>query len=210
MKNQQYEEATKLLIKEIEENPTDPINFIHLANLLEIMEKNKEAERFYLKAIELDENSAAAFVGLGNIYYRSKLYEEAEKMLQHSLRLGLEDSDVHYLLGMTHVKRKQLMLALPFFQRAAELDGEPYKLFQYGLTLAQTKYFPEAEKVLHEVLEKEPQHADALYNLGVIEMHKGNKEAALNHFQAAIRSQSNHTLAKHAKEALLNESKKER
>src|SRR5690625_5576649 len=99
------------------------------------MNQSEEAERCFLKAIELDDKTATAYYGLGNLYVEKELYPEAEKMFQHCIKLGLVDADVYYLLGMTYVHRKDMMLALPFLQRATELDKQADTLFQYGLAL---------------------------------------------------------------------------
>jgi len=200
-----YEEAAKFFIEYIEEQPTDPVGFVNFANLLTIMNQSEEAERCFLKAIELDDKTATAYYGLGNLYVEKELYPEAEKMFQHCIKLGLVDADVYYLLGMTYVHRKDMMLALPFLQRATELDKQADTLFQYGLALAQTNYMSEAETVFNEVLQIDRNHADALYNLGVIAVYQDDTKLALAYFDEALQSQSDHALAKQAKENLVKQ-----
>lgn len=197
-----YEGAAQLFIEYIDEEPKDPVGYVNFANLLSITNQVQEAERCFLKAIELDQNTATAYYGLGNLYVEQSLYAEAEKMFQHCIKLGLVEADVYFLLGMTHVKRKDIILALPFLQRAAELDKQADMLFQYGLALAQTNFMSEAEEVLKEVLEIESEHADALYNLGVIAVHQDDTKIALSYFEQALNVQANHALAKQAKENL--------
>ncbi|HEU0228409.1 MAG TPA: tetratricopeptide repeat protein, partial [Arachidicoccus soli] len=55
MREKKFEEAAKLFIEIIDENPEDPIGYINFGNVLELMHQHDKAERFYLKAIELDE-----------------------------------------------------------------------------------------------------------------------------------------------------------
>ena len=203
MREKKYEEAAKLFIEIIDENPEDPIGYINFGNVLELMHQHDKAERFYLKAIELDEKSATAFVGLGKLYYGQNMLTESEKMFQHSLRLGIEDGEVFYLLGMIHVKRKDLMLAIPFLQRADELSEDAEIKFQYGLVLAQTNYLKEAKIVLEEVIKLKNTHADALYNLGIIAVQENDNEVALSYINRALDSEPNHLLAIKAKRNLL-------
>lgn len=200
LKETKYEEAAKLFIELIEENPKQPVYYINFGNLLFQMRQFEEAERFFLKAIHLDERAATAYYGLGNVYYETELYEEAEKMFQQSIRLGLQDSDVYYMLGMTYVKRNNLTLSLPFLQRGAELSDDIEKLFQYGFILAQLNYLQEAEKILLQVIQKQKDHADALYNLAIIEVHHQSYDTALQYIDKALRSQPNHQLALKAKD----------
>lgn len=194
-----YEAAAKLMIEYIDEAPTDPIGYINLGNLMATTNQSEEAERFFLKAIELDEKVATAFFGLGNLYYNNELYDEAEKMYQHCMKLGLEDPDVFYMLGQTYMKRQDFMLALPFLQRASELDRSSATIFPYGLALAQMNYVREAKEVFESVIELEQHHADALYNLGIIAVHDEDMDRALDYFEQVLAVQPTHTLAQEAK-----------
>lgn len=204
IKEKDYEQAAKLFIEHIDEHPNDSVGYINFGNLLEMMNQHEEAERFFLKAIELDEKAATAFVGLGNLYYKRKLFAEAEKMLRHALHLGIEDSEVYYLLGLVHLQKEEKMLAIPFLQRASELSDDIEKKFQYGLALAQANYADEAEKVLKEVVLKENSHADALYNLGIIMVHRDNLDEALYYFNQALAQDPGHKMAEDAKRNVLN------
>lgn len=197
-----YEAATKLFVEYIDEQPEDPIGYINFANLLAILNQAQEAERCFLRAIELNEKTATAYYGLGNLYYEQALYTEAEKMLQHCLKLGLADADVYFILGMTYVQRKDLMLSLPFLQRATELDKQADTLFQYGLALAETNYVKDAEIVWQEVLQLDAHHADTLYNLGIIAVHNHDNQQAITYFEQALLAQPNHDLAEQALKGL--------
>lgn len=200
MEENNYEQAAKLLIESIDEQPDDPIRYINLASLLVQMKQYEEAERFLLKAIELDDKTATAYYGLGNLYYEKELFEEAEKMFQHAVRLGLHDSDVYYILGMTYVKQNNNLLALPYLQRATELENDVQKLFQYGLVLAQTNYLEEAETILLQVIKKDKNNADALYNLGIIAAHHQKYAEAQALINQVLTAQPDHLLAVKAKE----------
>jgi len=194
-----YEKAAQLFIEYIDEEPKDPIGYINFANLLAVTNQLEEAERFFLKAIELDEKGATAYYGLGNLYYDQALYTEAEKMFQHCLSLGLEDADVYFMLGMTYFQRKDVKLSLPFLQRATEIEKQPDMLFQYGLALAQTNFVKEAETIWLKVLEYEANHADTLYNLGIIAVQRNDRNLALTYLNKTLQAQPNHTLAQEAK-----------
>lgn len=203
MNNREYETAAKLLVEYIDEQPEDPIGYINFANLLVLTNQLQEAERCFLRAIELNDSSATAYYGLGNLYYEQDLLQEAEKMFKYCLTLGLEDADVYFMLGMTYVKRDDMILSLPFLQRATELDEQPESLFQYGLALAKMNFEKEAEVVWHRVLKLDKRHADTLYNLGIVAANKQDNSLALAYFNDALTAQPNHTLALQAKENLI-------
>ena len=69
--------------------------------------------------------------------------------------------------------------------------------------------YEELMQELQEVLNRNPKHADALYNLGVAHaVHFGDAEKALECFTKALEEQSDHMLAANGKktmEQILNE-----
>lgn len=200
LKQNDLEAALKLFIEYSEAHPKDPIGYINVGNVLFQLKQIEEAERFYLKAIELDDTTATAYYGLGNLYYNQEKYDYAEKMFTHCLSLGLKDADVYYLLGMTYMKRDQLMVAVPFLQRASEIEKKEEFMFQYGLALAKLHYYKEARHAFLELIKYNPKYADALYNLGILAFHANNLQDALDYFEKTIAIQNNHTLAKEAKQ----------
>lgn len=202
MQEEDYDAAAKLFVELIDENPSDPIGYINLGNLLLIVKEYDKAENFYFKAIEVDETTATAYYSLGNLYFDQAIYDQAATLFQEAIRRGLEDADVYYLCGMALVKNEHLIQAVPFLQRAAELDEGVDKAFQYGLLLAQLNYLEEAEEVLQIVVEGDAEHADALYNLGIIAGHKEEKETAIELLTKVIALQPEHQLAVDAKASL--------
>lgn len=202
IQNNELEKAAALFIEYTEENPQDPVGYINVGNILQQTNQIKEAERFYLKAIELDKDAATAYYGLGNLYYGEKMYDHAEKMFSHCLTLGLEESDVYFLLGMTYMLRDQMMLCLPFLQRATEIERKEEYLFQYGLALAKMHYAEEASQIFHDLLSINETHADALYNLGILAFHATNFDDALDYLNRALQQQPDHSLARKAKQTV--------
>lgn len=203
MKENKYEEASKLLIHLMETYPKEARYFLRFGQLLFQMKQYDEAERFFLKAIELDEAIAESFYGLGNLYYETALFDDAEKMFHHCLRLGLDDSDTHFMLGMTYVQKANLTLSLPYLQRSAELSNEPTQYFQYGLSLAKLNYIEEAKVIFEKVIEMNEEHADAFYNLAIIAIYEQAHNEALSYIEKALTLKPEHALAKQAKENIV-------
>lgn len=72
------------------------------------------------------------------------------------------------MLGMSFNELGAHTEALPYVMRAHELNEDDVEIgFQYGLTLCQLEMFDEAIVQLEKVLEKDSEHVDALYNLGL-------------------------------------------
>jgi len=204
IKQNKYDEAVAIFMKLIENHPSNPLHYINFANLLVELKQFEHAFEFYKKAIQEDNQVGTAYYGIGNIHYKQGNYDSALKMYQKAVDLGVDDSDVYYMIGLTFVQQNQVRLAIPYLQRAAELDRSVAKLFQYGLVMAQTNYIQEAEHILKQVIDKDPKHPDALYNLGMIELHNNERENAKKLFEKTLSIQADHLLAIKALRTLEN------
>ena len=129
---------------------------------------------------------------------------EAKDFLEKALKTGLENSDCYFMLGMTLQQLDQPKLSMPYLQRSVELNPEDIDArFQYALCLANAEMYDELIQELELVLEKEPEHADALYNLGVAYAgHKEDAQKALECFTKALEAQADHILAANGKKIM--------
>lgn len=200
MQEQKYEEAANLFNEVIEENPDDPLGYINFGNLLLHLKDYERAKRFFNKAIELDSKSATAYYGLGNLLFEQSDYSEAINQFQKAEQLGLTEADVYFMIGLSLVNQEQFKFALPYLLRATELSPDDDEIqFQYGLTLAQSNALVEAKQVFLNILNRNTEHADTYYNLGVIELYDENVDKALNYFNKALKVQPDHLLAANGK-----------
>lgn len=108
------------------------------------------------------------------------------------------------MLGMTFAQLDQPVLALPYLQRAVELnEADTEARFQLGLSLAKVQAYDEAIRQLEKVVEEDPGHADAYYNLGVAYAgHLEDAERALAMFNRALEVQPDHMLAGYGKKMI--------
>ena len=203
MKEGKWEEAAKAFTEAIDAQPGDPVAYINFGNVLTAVGDTERAMNFYDKAISLDENATAAYYSKGSVYYDNQNFEDARKMFELAMKKGLDNGDNFFMLGMTLVNMGSNKLALPYLQRSTELlenDAEAH--FQYGLCLAREGFIDEAINALDLAISMDPQHADALYNLGVAYGYKENGEKALEMFNRALEIQPDHLLAGHGKKLI--------
>lgn len=82
---------------------------------------------------------------MGNVYFEQEQYSEATQEFQDAIKQGLDEADVYLMLGMSLMNQEQPKLALPYLQRASELEQEDVDIqFQYGLSLAYANLIEEA------------------------------------------------------------------
>lgn len=203
MKEGKWEEAAKAFAEAIDAHPEDPVAYINFGNVLTAVGDTERAINFYDKAIGLDENATAAYYSKGSVYYDNQNFDDARKMFELAMKKGLDNGDNFFMLGMTLVQMGSNKLALPYLQRSTELLGNDAEAnFQYGLCLAREGFIDEAITALELAISLDPQHADALYNLGVAYGYKEDGEKALEMFNRALEIQPDHLLAGHGKKLI--------
>jgi tetratricopeptide (TPR) repeat protein len=98
---------------------------------------------------------------------------------------------------------EQPLPALPYLQRAVELNEEDTEArFQYGLCLAQQESLNEAIRQFQIVVEQDPNHADAYYNLGVGYAFKEDAKKAMDMLDQALSIQPDHDMAANLKQLM--------
>ncbi|QQZ10766.1 tetratricopeptide repeat protein [Heyndrickxia vini] len=192
-----FEEAIKFFSEAIEENPSDPVAYINFGNVLIAVNEMERAVKFFEKAIDLDDQASAAYYCLGNLYYEQEQYEQAVTYFEKAKNTGLNNNDIYFMIGMCFVQLGNPKLAMPYLQRSVELNAEDVEArFQYALVLAQSEVYEEAIQQFISVVNQDPQHADAYYNLGVAYLgYYEDSEKAAEFFNQALEIQPDHVLS---------------
>ncbi len=106
-----------------------------LGNILEAMEKYREADAEYRKAIEMNPRFIPPFVSLGNMYLGYDYDKEAVQVFQNAVLASSSDPDAHYGLGVALQKTKQYDDAVKEFRAALDLNGDMFRaLYNLGMT----------------------------------------------------------------------------
>lgn len=199
IQNKDYEQAVVHFNNAIEEEPNNPLGYINFGNLLARMNETERAERFFQKAITLDPTAATAFYGLANLYYEQERYEEAAKLYEKSIKFEIQGADAYFMLGKCFERLENPKLALPYLQRAAELDPTDVQIrLSYGIGLAALEMFKEAEPEFMYVILEDLNNADAHYNLGVLYAVSTDRiDDALYHLKQAFTLQPNFDQARY-------------
>ncbi|MBT2582382.1 tetratricopeptide repeat protein [Planococcus sp. ISL-109] len=194
------EDAIQAFTQAIEQHPEDALGYINFGHVLTSMSETDRAERFFQKALTLDEQSATAFYGLANLYFNAERYEEALKLYEQAVQNGIEGSDAHYMIGKCFERIDQPKLALPYLQRAVELDGKDVlSRLSYGIALASLELFEMAEQQFVCALELDVDNSDVHYNLGVLYAVSSDRtEDAMYHLQRAYKLDENNEMARYA------------
>ena len=103
------------------------------------------------------------------------------------------------MLGIGFERLENPKLALPYLQRAAELDPTDVQIrLSYGIGLAALEMFKEAEPEFMYVILEDLNNADAHYNLGVLyAVSTDRTDDALYHLKQAFTLQPNFDQARY-------------
>src|SRR5712671_524041 len=133
-KNDEDEQAAKVLEKAINQDPNNAEAHLRLGMAYAALERKPEAEESYKKAIELykkrvqsDPKDADAFFNLGEAHSFLHQDEEAARNYRQATRLKPDDEEAFYQLGISETRLAHYPEALTALKKALELDPDYYR-----------------------------------------------------------------------------------
>ena len=120
LRQQRYEDATRMLVHLVELDPADSEARVNLGVAYEQLERFAEAEAAYREAIRLDPGYALAHHNLGHFYWGRENYPAASEAYAKTVELNPEDGDALYNLAATYLKMEEMDRALPLLQELSE------------------------------------------------------------------------------------------
>ena len=177
----------------------DPNNAEALINLGEIAEQRgdaAEAQRLASRALSVDPNSPAAMGQLAELAGKRGELDEAIRLFEQAL--ALNDSDTRILVGLGDAQRRagRYAEAEQAFRRILELEPDSFTArFNLAATASDQGRDDEARGLYEESLSLQPRHslaASAHNNLAGICLARGDREAAIAHFEQAAALEPDH------------------
>jgi len=108
----------------------------------------------YLKAIEQNDSQADAYCNLGILQFIKAEYPKAINSFTNCLKLEPRHFEAHYNLANLYAEVGDLELAKFHYQISIEIEPTfPNSYFNLGLTLAMSKDYNEAVRVLYQYRE---------------------------------------------------------
>ncbi|KRL04652.1 tetratricopeptide repeat protein [Liquorilactobacillus oeni] len=177
----------KKAIKKIDDHPEVPQNYYNLGVLLTELKNYEQAQELYIKALYLfKKNKEAADLlhyGSGNVFYAAGLYEKAVKEFQRVTGSSLKQ-EAYLMLAQTEFAQDHYQQAVAFALTVAEKEEKSIPaLMLLGESFLALGNFETAKKYFEKVVNYEPAHFKANFELGVLELVSGGKGTA--YFQCA-------------------------
>jgi len=116
-------QATTILRRAIAVAPDEPRAHKCLGDAFAGQGKYVEAVGHYRMATQLDDEYAGAWLGLGSALERAGDLEQAELALKNALLHAPKDPEVMYKLGLVYAQKRDLNLALSYYEMALDAVG---------------------------------------------------------------------------------------
>ena len=135
------------------------------------------------RAIELDPLSLICNSDLGWVYFNARRYDEAEAQARKTLEMDSRFVVAHYDLGEVFQFKGELNNAIAEYQKAFDLNNDPFSLAMLGQVYARQGKTDEARKVLGRLREDAKSRYVSPYALAVILTALGEKAQAIDELQ---------------------------
>jgi TolB-like protein/Tfp pilus assembly protein PilF len=136
------------------------------------------------RAIELDPLSSIINADFCWMYLCAHRYDEAEAQARKTLEMDPRFFLAHYYLGAALQLKGHLPEAISEFQKASELNNDPYSLAALGQAYARSGQKEEALKILARLNDAKSRYA-APYAMALINLGLGEKERAIDELERA-------------------------
>jgi TolB-like protein/Flp pilus assembly protein TadD len=146
------------------------------------------------RAIELDPLSLVINADTSWIYFSARRHDEAEAQVRKTLEIGPQFFLAHYYLGEVLQFKGRLGEAIAEFQKAFELNNDPYSLAMLGQAYARNGQKDEAQKILAQLNEEAKSHYVAPYALALVQIALGAKDRAIEELEHAYHEQETNYL----------------
>jgi TolB-like protein/Flp pilus assembly protein TadD len=137
------------------------------------------------RALELDPLSMIINADLSVIYLYARRYDLAEAQARRTLEIDSQSFLAHYYLGEALQLTGRLKEAIPEFQKAVELNNDPYSIAMLVQAYARNRQMEEARKALAHLNEVAKSSAPPEYALALAHTSLGEKELAIEELEHA-------------------------
>jgi TolB-like protein/Tfp pilus assembly protein PilF len=157
------------------------------------------------RAIELDPLSLVINADTSWIYLSARRYDEAEAQVRKTLEIGPQFFLAHYYFGEVLQPKGRLREAITEFQKAFELNNDPYSLAMLGQAYARNGQKDEAQKILARLNEEAKSHYVAPYALALVQIALGDKDSAIEELEHAYQEHETNYLFAIKVDPMLND-----
>lgn len=180
----QAKEALAIYIKLLEDNPQQINIYISYGFTLNQLKQYTEAIDVYQQGLKVDPNEFGLLYNLGITYLNKFDYDNSLKYLNQALKRNNNSIDLWLTIAFCQAKRRDWDLAFNSIDEARKLNPNNLLVpFQMGTLLLQQDKNEEAIDWLNKVINKETEHIEANYHLGLVYLKKGKYQDVIQYYR---------------------------
>ncbi len=181
-------EALIAIEKSIELNPDYQKSHLIRGKIYLKMNNSVEALKSFKAAIALDPDYVDAWNNIGLLYYSKKEYKEAIPAYKRVVKLKPSYPKAYENLGAIYIEMKNYREASQYLSKAVELNPKSYSSwFRLAQAYNHQGQCQKAKEAARSSLKIKANWAPVLIELGIAERCLGNKPAAKQAFQIAMK-----------------------
>jgi len=180
-------QAKEILERCVKNVPNSTEGYLKLAELLFYVKKYPESIAHINNALKIDETIAKGYFLKGMCYKEMGDTGKAVSSFQTACEQDNEYYDAYVETGRLFALKRN-PLAIQYFNNALKLNPKSTEVvYMVGKFYQDSKKYKPAIEAYEKLLQMDPAHKNALYNLGAIEYVEGkDKEKAKSYFSRAI------------------------
>ena len=178
------EQIYQSMIKQL---PKSPVGYLKMGLSRKLQGKPKDAAGFFAQAVEMNPKDLAAINEYIFALTAAKETVKAQKVLDETVAKEPKNGQLWDMAGRFAVASGKPAEAESAFMKAIELAPEfPSPYYQLGVMYAAQKKFPESEKRLRELIEKNDKNVGAHVLLGMVINSQGRIDEANKEYRKAL------------------------
>jgi tetratricopeptide (TPR) repeat protein len=152
-----------------------------------IIKKHSEALKLLNKILLTDPQNSEALYMSGRVALDMGKTDDAIGMLRQSVKIDADNVDAWEFLGRIFLGKND-PLALQYFDNALRLDSTNTDLRIYkAMFYKQKGNYPKAFAAYKDIVNREPDNADAFYDMGIMYLELDSMDAAHKHFDLCVK-----------------------
>lgn len=184
-RSERFGEAVECYLKALEINPAHAPAWMNLGNWHETHGNTEDRVRHYQKAIEVKPDYLEAHINLGAAFLKQGKLESAIACFHTALSIERDFPLALLNLGLCHRAKADKDGEITFFSKAVAVKPDSWEAHnQLGHTYHAMGEFAKAEEHFRTSIKLNPEGATAKFNLGILELQKGNYVDGLALYEA--------------------------
>ncbi|MDD5434516.1 MAG: tetratricopeptide repeat protein [Nitrospira sp.] len=147
----------------------------------------KEAMELY-KSLPLNPLGECRYEGITKILIETEKFDDAKQLLEEGIKKYPESYSLLNSKGLLCYKTKDYYEALRHLDHSIAINPEnnPWSLYNKARVLISLEYYEEANKLLHELIERVPDEPLYLDEIAYCNLQRGDLWAAINYYRTIL------------------------